>query len=132
MSASHTILLVDDDADFVDMNRQVLETAGYAVVCAATTQDALARLAAGTCDLVVTDLMMGSLDSGFSLAAEIRQTAHLRHIPVIMATSVSRHAGLDFRPRTQDELARMNVDAYFDKPVRPDALIAKIEELLKR
>jgi DNA-binding response OmpR family regulator len=38
--------------------------------------------------------------------------------------------GLDFRPRSEEETAQMSVDAYFDKPLVPAKLLAKIEELL--
>ena len=51
-------------------------------------------------------------------------------IPVILSTSVSSAMGLDFRPRSSEEAAQMNVDAYFDKPLVPAKLLAKIGELL--
>lgn len=132
MGTPRTILLVDDDADFLAMNRAVLESAGYAVVCAASADEARALLSQQRADLIVTDLMMGALDSGFAFAAGLKADPATQAIPVIMATSVGRHAGLDFRPRSSDELAQMNVDAYFDKPVRPVVLLNTIAELLNR
>lgn len=125
---TRTILLVDDDADFIELNRQVLESAGYQVISASNRQEALAVLSDRAADLVITDLMMGELNSGFSLAEQIK--AQARPPAVIMTTSVSRATGLDFGPRSADDLAKMHVDAYFDKPVRPAALLAKIAELL--
>ncbi len=38
--------------------------------------------------------------------------------------------GLDFRPRSAEDAKQMNVDAYFDKPLVPAKLLAKVEELL--
>ncbi len=49
---------------------------------------------------------------------------------MILSTSVSSQLGLDFRPRSAEDLAKMNVDAYFDKPI-PAKLLAKIDELLR-
>ena len=130
MAEPRVILLVDDDGDFVEMNRHVLEAAGYAVVAASNRPEALARLAESKIDLVITDLMMGELNSGFSLAAAIKGDAKLCRLPVILATSAARQAGYDFSPRSAADLAHMNADAFFEKPLRPAELLAKVAELL--
>jgi CheY-like chemotaxis protein len=124
------ILLVDDDQDFLEQNRGLLEARGYRVACFSDPGQALASLRRERPDLVVTDLMMKNLDSGFSLARAIKSEASLSAIPVILVTAVASQRGFDFNPRTREELAAMNADAYFDKPVAPEALIAKVEELL--
>ena len=126
------ILLVDDDPDFLEMNRPVLEAKGYRVVCSPDPQAALARMAEEKPHLVITDLMMKSLDSGFSFARKIKSDPRFQEIPVIIVTAVSSRLRLDFSPRSLEELAAMKADAYFDKPVAPDALLAKIQELLNR
>jgi CheY-like chemotaxis protein len=74
--------------------------------------------------------MMTSLDSGFSFARAIKEDPAYAGTPVILATSVSSALGLDFRPRSDEERAQMHVDAYFDKPLDPGRLLAKITELL--
>jgi CheY-like chemotaxis protein len=124
------ILIVDDDYDFLEINRLVLERAGYRVVTAADPAQALRKMAAEKPDLVITDLMMTSLDSGFSFARAIKEDPAYAGTPVILATSVSSALGLDFRPRSDEERAQMHVDAYFDKPLDPGRLLAKITELL--
>ena len=124
------ILIVDDDYDFLEINRMILERAGYRVVTAADPQQALVKMATEKPDLVISDLMMTALDSGFSFARSIKEDPRYANIPVILSTSVSSALGLDFRPRSPEETAQMNVDAYFDKPLVPAKLIAKIEELL--
>jgi hypothetical protein len=45
---------------------------------------------------------------------------------------VTSTVGLDFRPRTSEDLAAMHVDAYFDKPIPPKQLLDRIAELLGR
>ena len=126
------ILLVDDDEDFRTINRLLLTQAGYRVVCAADPDEGLQRMTSTPADLVITDLMMTNLDSGFSFALRLKQDPRFRHVPVIIATAVSSQAGLDFRPRTPTDLAAMGADAYFDKPIQSPALLAKVAELLLR
>jgi CheY-like chemotaxis protein len=124
------ILIVDDDFDFIEINRHILETAGYRVAAAAEPAEALAKMTPEPPDLIITDLMMTTIDAGFSFSRAIKEDPRFADIPIIISTSVSSVLGLDFRPRTADDLARMHIDAYFDKPLPPDALLAKVRELL--
>jgi CheY-like chemotaxis protein len=126
------ILIVDDDYDFLEINRHILERAGYRVVTAGDPTQALALMEGERPDLVITDLMMTSVDSGFSLSRAVKEDPRWAGIPVIISTSVSSALGLDFRPKEDGDLEAMNVDAYFDKPLKPDTLLAKIDELLAR
>jgi len=130
MTGQRLILIVDDDYDFLEINRHILEKAGYRVVTASSPTQALARIEAETPDLVITDLMMTDVDSGFSLSRGLREDERTAAIPIIISTSVTSALGLDFRPRTGEDLEKMNVDAYFDKPLDPQALVGKVKELL--
>ncbi len=127
---SALILIVDDDYDFLELNRLVLERAGYRVVTAAEPRHALLLMEKERPDLVITDLMMTTLDSGFLFARAIKEDARYAGIPVVIATSVSSALGLDFRPRTDEDRANMYVDAYFDKPLDRTRLLATVAELL--
>jgi CheY-like chemotaxis protein len=124
------ILIVDDDYDFLEINRMILEKAGYRVVCASEPKQALALMEQEKPDLVITDLMMTNVDAGFSLSGAIKSDERYAHIPVIISTSVSSALGLDFRPRTDEDMKAMQVDAYFDKPLQAPALLEKVRELL--
>ncbi|MCX8032710.1 MAG: response regulator [Thermoleophilia bacterium] len=125
------VLIVDDDYDFLEINRMHLERAGYRVVTAADPEAALRKMEEEKPDLVITDLMMTNLDSGFSLARTIREDPRYADIPLVIATSVSSALGLDFRPRTPEEQAQMHADAYFDKPLDIPTLLETIARLLK-
>ena len=127
---SRTLVLVDDDRDFLEMNRKLLEGHGYRVRCFTDPHEALEAIRELRPDLVVTDLMMDGLDSGFSLARSLKQDPHLGKTAVIIVTAVGGQRGFDFSPEGPEDLAAMNADAYFDKPVSPQALLAKVEELL--
>jgi CheY-like chemotaxis protein len=126
----HLILIVDDDFDFLEMNRFILEGAGYRVATATNPAEALARIEQEAPDLVITDLMMTSIDAGFAFAAQVKGDPRTAGVPIIISTSVSSALGLDFHPDSADDLAKMNVDAYFDKPIDAQALVAKVGELL--
>ena len=135
MPASPTIVLVDDDRDFLEMNASILSSRGYAVRGFADPGEALAAIRAagpdGRPSLVITDLMMSALDSGFSLARALRTDPLFAGVPVIIVSAVASQKGFDFRPRTPADLAAMHADAFFDKPVDPARLLAKVEELLR-
>jgi CheY-like chemotaxis protein len=130
MAEQRLILIVDDDYDFLEINRHILEKAGFRVATASSPAQAMERIATETPDLVITDLMMSEVDSGFSLSRGLRDDPHTAAVPIIMSTSVTTALGLDFTPRSAADLASMKVDAYFDKPLDPAALVAKVRELL--
>ena len=132
MNAASLILIVDDDFDFLEINRIILEGAGHRVVTATNPAEALTRIDAETPDLVITDLMMTSIDAGFAFAAQLKGDPRTADVPIIISTSVSSALGLNFRPDSVEDLAKMNVDAYFDKPIDAQALVAKVAELLER
>jgi len=124
------ILIVDDDFDFLEINRIILEGAGYRVATATNPAEAQTRIDEEAPDLVITDLMMTSIDAGFAFAARLKDDPRTAEVPIIISTSVSSALGLDFHPDTPDDLAKMRVDAYFDKPIDGPALVAKVGELL--
>ncbi len=129
-TAAPCILLVDDDPDFLEINRHILEPAGYRIVCLGDPKQAWEHLANEKPDLIITDLMMSSLDSGFSFSRLVREDPRFENIPIIIATAASSQMGIDFRPHTADDLAAMHVDAYFSKPIPPRKLLEKVKELL--
>ena len=132
MSADQAlILIVDDDFDFLEINRIILEGAGYRVVTATNPAEALTRIDAEAPDLVITDLMMTSIDAGFAFAAQLKERPahrgradHHQHLR-------EQRAGAGLPAPTRPTTSRkMNVDAYFDKPIDAQALLAKVGELL--
>jgi CheY-like chemotaxis protein len=126
------ILIVDDDYDFLEINRFILEGAGYDVVTATNPAEAQQRIAERTPDLVITDLMMTSVDAGFAFSAQLKADPRTAAVPIIISTSVSSQLGLNFRPESEADLAKMHVDAYFDKPIDARKLLAKVGQLLER
>jgi len=124
------ILIVDDDYDFLEINRIILEGAGYRVVTATNPAEAMRRIDEAVPDLVITDLMMTSIDAGFAFSAQLKEDPRTAGVPIIISTSVSSQLGLDFRPESPADLEKMHVDAYFDKPIDARDLVARVRDLL--
>jgi CheY-like chemotaxis protein len=133
MSPHHptVILLIDDDVDFLEITSCILENQGYNVRRLTTPQEALENIQQNPPDLIVSDLMMGEFDAGFSIAKRLKADPQLAHIPIIIVTAVSSELGFNFSPRNPDELRAMNADAFICKPLNPKTFVEKIEELLE-
>lgn len=123
-----TILVVDDDRDYQDAVRMMLENAGYEVVSAYSKDEAAEKLAAGTPDLIILDIMMDRLSDGFQVLYELRGDPKAKSIPVLSVTAVSEKTGFSFQPTTDGDY--FPADDYMAKPVKADELIARVEALL--
>jgi len=127
MQKMKKILLVDDDEDFVEIHRMILEPK-YEVTVAYSAQEAWEKIRAGQFDLFIFDIMMEERDSGFSLTYSVRDDEHLKAIPIMLLTSAPKVTGFAFDlERDQDWL---KVDALMEKPVQAQELLKKVEELL--
>jgi CheY-like chemotaxis protein len=131
-SGNRTIFLVDDDRDFLELERRILASSGCAILCFSDPQAALAAMNGGDRPaLIVTDLMMKSLDAGFTFARTVKADPRFANVSVIIVSAVASQKGFDFRPASHEDLAAMDADAFFDKPAPPEALLAKVRELLR-
>jgi two-component system chemotaxis sensor kinase CheA len=102
-----SVLVVDDSLPTRTLERSILDVAGYQTFVAADGNEALKLLRTELIDLVVSDVQMPGLD-GFGLTTEIRRDEQLRHIPVILVTSM---ATTDYRERG----VQVGADAYIVK-----------------
>jgi len=122
------VLVVDDDADFLEQHRLVLESMGFAVVTAERSDEALEVANREIPDAFVLDMMMERNDSGARLARALRRDPRFRRAPVIMLTSVVSDMGFDFYRNPGEVLEWMKADAWFDKP----APFAEMASLIRR
>ena len=133
MKGNRSILLVDDDADFLAANSLVLEGAGFEVHVARNSAEALEAAVRFQPAVAVLDIMMDQPDEGFVLARTLRQDERTRGIRLVLLSSVNavnRRKGLAFRFSDQDRDDQwLPVDRILDKPVRPKKLISILEEL---
>jgi two-component system alkaline phosphatase synthesis response regulator PhoP len=127
--AEAKILLVDDDIDFVEATRTVLESVPYEVIVAYDGDEGLAKVREERPDLILLDIIMPTQD-GFHVCEKLKGDPELWGIPVIMLTSLSQRIG-DTTFSVHDGMM-LEADDFIDKPVRPAELLARIARLLKR
>ena len=123
--ARQRVLVVDDDAIFVDAVSAVLEPR-FEVLTAANGSEALARIAAGKPDVVLLDVMMDHLSEGFEVARRLADDPATCDIPVIMLTAVDEV----YNFRMEVEESYVPHDRYLEKPVEPERLLEVIDEVL--
>jgi DNA-binding response OmpR family regulator len=117
-------LVVEDDADIVELLTHYLSADGFGVEAAADGRKALALLRQGDFDLLVLDLQLPGLD-GLTVCAEVRRDPRLRDVPIVMLTArgdeADRIVGLE-----------MGADDYVVKPFSPKELVARVRALFRR
>jgi len=127
MGSDKTVLLVDDDADFVEMNRTLLQENGYAVRVAYSGRQCREEVSAHPPDLIILDMVMESSSVGFDLSRDLRNSERTKAIPLVMITSVN-----DSNPfRLEPDRTWLPVDALLEKPVDPNLLLAVVDRALK-
>ena len=116
-----TLLMVDDDVELGTLMQEFFASQGVGLDLSHDGESGLARLAAGSYDLVLLDVMMPRLD-GFAVLERLRKTSN---VPVLMLTarleSASRIRGLEG-----------GADDYLPKPFEPMELMARVRAILRR
>lgn len=120
------ILVVDDDPDFVEIMRTVLEAHNYQVITAANGDEALAQVRACRPDLIILDVMMSTVLDGLDVSDKLAQDPDAKYMPVIMVSSIAATPHAHVFPMEEQP----HMDAWFSKPVDPQALLNKVAELL--
>ncbi len=124
-----TILVADDDPDYLFQTIHNLEKAGYRTVATESQAEAESVIARFRPSLAIFDLMMESDDSGFILCYKLKRK--YPDVPVILATAVSHETGISFSLDSETERAWIKADIYLEKGIRPEQLDQEIMKLLK-
>ena len=116
-----TILVVDDELKIVQLARDYLEHAGFAVLTARDGKSALASVRAEKPDLIVLDLGLPEMD-GLDVTRVLRKDSN---VPIIMLTA---------RVEETDKLVglELGADDYITKPFSPKELVARVRAVLRR
>jgi CheY-like chemotaxis protein len=120
------ILVVDDDPDFVETTRIVLEQAGYAVVSAASGDECLQVVRTENPDLIVLDVIMSSILDGLNVSQQLQEDPDHKDTPIVMVTSIANTDYAELFPT--DEY--VHIDAFMTKPVQPGQLLSQVGRLL--
>ena len=120
------ILVVDDDPDFVEAMRLILEPHGYQVISAANGDEGLSKVQSEAPDLVILDVIMSSVLDGLQMSRQLQQNPEHKKIPILMVTSIANTDYAALFPT--DEY--IHIDGFLSKPVPPDVLLKRVSELL--
>ena len=123
------ILLIDDDPDFVEATRMILESKPYEVIVSYNGDDGLQKAREENPDLIILDVIMPVKD-GFTTAEQLKKDAELKKIPVIMLTSYAEKGGGSSIAMSGG--LTLEAEDYIDKPVGPEELLEKVGKYLKR
>lgn len=127
MPSAGKILVVDDDPDFVEYTRIVLESQGYEVRTASTVDQALELMRREKPDVALLDVMMSYVLDGINLTRQMQDDPNLRDIPVVMISAIVSKEEAGAFPAQSDLL----VHHFMTKPVDPADLIRQVEELIR-
>ena len=126
MSAPTTVLIVDDDPDFREFVRIVLETHGYRVLEAANAADGLALMREQHPHAVFLDAMMSYELAGLGIIKTVRGDPTVADTPLILISAVLSDDEDRFLPAGE----RSMVDRFLSKPISPEVLLAEIAAVL--
>ena len=124
------ILLIDDDLDFLNATETVLRSkSNYEVITATDGNTGLAKAKEEKPDLILLDIIM-PVEDGFAAAKKLKADPELQDIPVVLLTSFSQRLGETNLAVSQG--LDLDVEDYLEKPIEPQALLQKVEQVLQR
>jgi two-component system alkaline phosphatase synthesis response regulator PhoP len=123
------ILLVDDDADFVEATKIVLESKPYEVIVASDGDEGLRKARQEKPDLILLDIIMPIKD-GFTAAEQLKKDPQLSQIPTLMLTGFAAKGTETSIPVSRG--FALETEDYIDKPVSPEELLARVAKHLKK
>ncbi|MGQ9492316.1 MAG: response regulator [Anaerolineae bacterium] len=120
------VLVVDDDPDFVEVTRMILEKAGYRVTAATNGEQGLQTMRQEQPDLVILDVMMSGILDGLNASMRMRTVQGLEKTPILMVSSITSSDYAAMFPT--DEY--VPVESFLSKPVSPEQLLSEVQRLL--
>lgn len=127
MAEKKLILLVDDDPDFVEAVRVIVESGGYDVEVAYDGQEGLEAVAKQKPDLIVLDVMMPVMN-GHEACAKLKGSSETKDIPIILLTAVADRVTTS--TYTHRDMLESEAEDYMPKPVEPNELLERIKSWL--
>jgi CheY-like chemotaxis protein len=119
------ILVVDDEADIVEVITFTLETKGHTVVSARDGAQGIVKVKKDTPDLIILDVMMPKMN-GMQVVDYLRNKEEYNHIPIIMLTAATQYS---HRP-DEEWRKKVGVEDYISKPFDPLDLLDRVDRVL--
>jgi len=130
MDQQKKLLIIDDDPDFVEGIKSILDAANYSVDVAYNPKTGLQALQSKTYDLLLLDIMMGRGAEGIMIARKLRKDPILREMPVLIITGIREQMAFLF-PGEPVHPRFVAVDELVEKPVEPTMLLEKVSTLIE-
>jgi DNA-binding response OmpR family regulator len=128
MSEKKRILIIDDDKDYGEALRIVLESNGFKVDHVLNIDDGRKTLEKGKPDLIILDVMMDKHTDGFDFCYDLKHDEECKKIPILMVTAVTEKTGFKFSPETDGEY--LQADDYVAKPIPVAELLSRVNKLI--
>jgi len=122
------ILLVDDDADFTEAVKLLLESRSYDVTVANDGKEGLKKVQTEGPNLIILDVMMPEMD-GYQVCAKLKADPKYRQIPILLLTAVGE--SIPTTSYTKEMGMKTEADDYIPKPVEPVVLVERVENILR-
>ncbi len=119
--SERTVLVIDDDIDLVEIIRMTLEREKLRVIDAQNGERGFALAREQKPDLILLDVMMGTVDEGFQVAYRLRSDPLTAQTPIIMLSAVSERTGFEFDKSRDAEF--LPVSEFIEKPISPRKLV---------
>ncbi|MCX6240583.1 MAG: response regulator [Bacteroidetes bacterium] len=129
MTTKKTILIVDDDQDYLYQMKNRLESFGFQILLAESQKEAEELIEKIKPDIAILDLMMENEDSGFILCYKMKKK--YPDVPIIIATGVAAETGITFDINDENNRKWIRADRFLDKGIRSEKLKEEIDQLLK-
>jgi CheY-like chemotaxis protein len=123
------IMIVDDDADYINVVKTILESEQYTVVTAGDKTEGMEKIRIEKPDLTILDVMMNAWQDGFEMSRQLKKNPQFKNMPIMILTAVVSRTGIDFKSTAGDPIW-IPVDVFLDKPVEPDVLLSEVKILL--
>ena len=128
MSEKKKILIIDDDKDYGEALRIVLESNGFAVDHVLNIDDGRETLEKSRPNLIILDVMMDKHTDGFDFCYDLKHDEECKKIPILMVTAVTEKTGFKFSPETDGEY--LQADDYVAKPIPVAELLSRVNKLI--
>lgn len=129
MESKKDILLIDDDPDFVEAVKAIVEGGGYSVRVAYDGKEGLEAVALKKPDLIVLDVMMPVMD-GHATCTKLKENKETADIPIILLTAVADRVTTS--NYTHRDMLESEAEDYIPKPVEPAELLSAIQSWLNQ
>jgi CheY-like chemotaxis protein len=124
--ARKSILVIDDDSDYIEFVRTALEREGYNVSSALSGEEGRKMAAEILPDLIIVDLMMETWTEGSNVVNSIRSSGVTKDTPIILVSAVDF---VDPMAELGPEDA-MNISSYLKKPITAEQLLRQVKKIL--